>query len=257
MEPDIQDRRGVRQQVIVGLVIVAVGLAIWQLWPGVPLRGERAHDFGVVTFESAPEYLEHTFSLVNTGSEPLQVKRSLSSCGCSEAVVPGEVIAPGATLEIPVRLKLTHSGLKDALITLYFRGGGSIDLGVQAIGDAIRTFRASPSKVRLRPPRGLGHARLWIEADTKPAVPDIEVPDLMTVEFGGWRQTGQEDAATSTPASWTAEVKMQASGTGPPLDSEVVFTIPDGDRLVVPVNPRTYFPLPSTDDPLVPPADDS
>jgi hypothetical protein len=257
MEPDTQQRRSFRQQVIVGIVIVVIGVVIWQVWPGVSLRGETAHDFGVVTFDSAPKYVEHTFSLVNVGSEPLQVKRSLSSCGCTEAVVPGAVIAPGSSIDIPVRLKLTHSGHKDASVTLFFRSGSSIDLEVQAIGEAVHTLRASPSAVRLRPPDGLGSLRLWVESNTKPAAPDIEKPEVLTVDFGGWLQTGQQDEATSTPASWTAEVKMQSLGVGPPLDSEVIFAIPGGDRLVVPINPRTYFPMPTTDDPLAPPAGDS
>lgn len=248
VEPKIK-RRG-RQQLVAGAVILVVVVAGWWLWPRVPLQGERHHNFGVVSFETAPKYVEHTFSLENTGSSPIQVKRSKSSCGCTEVVVPGEVIAPGDLLEIPVRLKLTHSGLKDAMVTLYFRGGGSIDLGVEAIGNATKTFRASPTKLMLRPPKGLGNTKLWMESDTKPATPVIDGPPRLTVDFGGWLQTGQRDEHTSTPPSWTAKVSMYSDGEGPPAGSTITFTLPNGHEAVVTVNQRLFFAPPTTNDPV-------
>ena len=250
MEVEPKTTRGGRQQLVAAVVIAVLVVAGWWLWPRIPLQGERNHDFGVVSFESTPKYVEHTFSLKNTSSNPVQVKRSMSSCGCTEAMVPGEVVAPGDFLEIPVRLKLTHSGLKDAMVTLYFRGGGSIDLGVEAIGHATKTFRASPSKLRLRPPQGLGNTRLWIESDTEPEVPSITAPPRLTVTFGGWKQTGQRNEQTSTPASWTAEVSMVSDGAGPTPGSTITFALPHGDEAVVSVNQRVFFEPPTTADPV-------
>ncbi len=250
MGTEIQDRRGVRQQIIAGLVVVAVVIAVWLLWPRVPLRGQTEHDFGVVSFETPPHYLEHTFSLTNTSSEPYQIMRTSSSCGCTEAIVSGEVVGSGETLHLPVRLKLTHSGLKEAVVTVYFYDGQSLDLGIRATGDMKRTLRAVPSKVRLLPPRGRGQTKLWMESDVKPSTPEIESPERLEVTFVGWKQTGKKNEETATPASWTGEVILQASGEGPPQGSVLSFVMPNGERVEVTMNPRTYFPPPTTDDPL-------
>jgi hypothetical protein len=250
MEVDSRKNLRWRQQLVAAVVIAVLVVAGWWVWPRIPLRGERNHDFGVVRFELSPKYVEHTFSLENTSSSPIQVSRSKSSCGCTEAVVPGEVIAPGNFLEVPIRLKLTHTGLKDAMVTLYFHDGGSIDLGVEAIGKAMQSFRASPSKLRLRPPKGLGNAKLWMESDTEPPVPSIDGPPRMTIDFGGWLQTGLRDEQTSTPPSWTAKVSMISSGAGPPSGSVITFALPNGHEAVVTVNPRLFFPPPTTADPM-------
>lgn len=249
MEPETLDRRGVRQQVLAGLVLVAVGIAVWLLWPRVPLDGPTEYDFGTVSFETAPKYVEHTFALVNDSSEPIQVQRASSSCGCTEAVVPGEVIGPGQTLELPVRLRLTHSGLKEAVVTVSFYDGGSIDLGIRATGKLVHSLRAIPSRVRLRPPHGRGNTRLWMESDTEPPAPTISSHELLNVNFERWRQTGQHNADTSTPASWTGEVSMQASGEGPPRGTEIEFALPDGESVRVLVNPRLIMAPPTNADP--------
>ncbi|MDP6986817.1 MAG: DUF1573 domain-containing protein [Phycisphaerales bacterium] len=253
MEMETQHGRGFRQQAIAAVAIVFVALMVWVFWPRAPLQGETSFDFGTVTFETAPHSVEHTFSLVNTSADSLQVMRTSSSCGCTEAVLPGEVIAPGGTLEFPVRLRLTHSGLKEAVVTVYFYNGQWIDVAVQATGKLVRSLRAVPRNIRLRPPRGLGNTTLWMESNTKPPIPEITSPERLEVTFMGWKQTGEKNDETATPASWTGEVVLQGSGEGPPPGSTITLAMPDGEQIEVGVNRRSFVPLPTTDDPLPPP----
>ncbi len=62
---------------------------------------EESFDFGRIPEDNI---VEHTFTFTNTGDEPLQIKDSQSSCGCTTVLVSKDVINPGETGEIKTSL---------------------------------------------------------------------------------------------------------------------------------------------------------
>jgi len=61
---------------------------------------EAHHDFGRV---SSQQPVEHTFVIKNEGTEPLEILKSRSSCGCTVAAISQRTLAPGETSEITGR----------------------------------------------------------------------------------------------------------------------------------------------------------
>jgi thiol-disulfide isomerase/thioredoxin len=72
-----------------------------------PVNGPRAvvaeptHDFGETW---VGPILEHTFTLKNTGIEPLQIKSVRPACGCTKAGDSPSVIMPGESGQFPFKL---------------------------------------------------------------------------------------------------------------------------------------------------------
>ena len=62
----------------------------------------EVHDFGGVR---QGQNLEHTFTVMNTGSEPLEIRRISTSCGCAAAVPRDHIVAPGETTSLHVTLQ--------------------------------------------------------------------------------------------------------------------------------------------------------
>ncbi len=59
----------------------------------------ESHDFGTV---SEGDIVSYTFTVVNTGEEPLIISNCKGSCGCTVPACPQEPILPGETGKIPV-----------------------------------------------------------------------------------------------------------------------------------------------------------
>lgn len=68
--------------------------------------------------------IEHTFHFVNKGDEPVTIARIGTSCACTVADSPeGSVVAPGARVDIPVRMQLpSRSGQVQSLIHVELDG---------------------------------------------------------------------------------------------------------------------------------------
>lgn len=89
----------------------------------------RSHDFGTVR---AGEIIEHTFSLVNSGREPLHIEQVQSSCGCTVAGVESKSVPSGGSVLM--------------LVTLNTKGrAGKLTQSVSVIfsGDEARTYTLS------------------------------------------------------------------------------------------------------------------
>ena len=56
---------------------------------------KTVHDFGKVTLKDGPQSC--TFTITNTGNEPLTIFAVISSCGCTDVSWTRESIAPGKT----------------------------------------------------------------------------------------------------------------------------------------------------------------
>ena len=60
------------------------------------------HDFGGV---SQQQKLVHEFAIRNEGTEPLEIRRIATSCGCAAAVPDERVVAPGGSTRLVVTLE--------------------------------------------------------------------------------------------------------------------------------------------------------
>ena len=71
--------------------------------PGMRLSSEK-YDFGGVV-EGAS--VRHSFVFTNNGTEKLLVTEVSSTCGCTVAGAWAKTVAPGATWELPVTLRIS------------------------------------------------------------------------------------------------------------------------------------------------------
>ena len=60
----------------------------------------KSHKFGEISENAGP--VSCTFRFVNTGDEPLVVKKVETSCVCTKAVFPRRPVMPGASGEVTV-----------------------------------------------------------------------------------------------------------------------------------------------------------
>jgi hypothetical protein len=78
---------------------------------------ETLFDFGKIP-QGKPVY--HTFSVTNTGTEPLVLDNVQASCGCTTPEWNHQPIAPGATTDIKVGFNAAGEGPFDKSITITF-----------------------------------------------------------------------------------------------------------------------------------------
>ena len=110
------------EEEVLDLLVLKVlqGLLASPLQPVGPSR----HDFGVVLIDGKDQTVEHTFLPRNTTDRPLQIIKTVPSCGCTWAG-PGEPnLAPGATMELPVTLTVKESHKIDSNIKANIALGG-------------------------------------------------------------------------------------------------------------------------------------
>jgi hypothetical protein len=73
------------------------------------------HDYG--TIEQGADG-ECTFTVTNTGTEPLIISLCKGSCGCTVPVCPTEPIAPGASAKITVKYNTNNPGPINKSVTI-------------------------------------------------------------------------------------------------------------------------------------------
>lgn len=234
-EHSIERPRKKGQWIAVAVILVLVSMAV-VFWPRSPLAGANVHDFGEVSFEQGPHYVYHTFELTNTSDETVEVSRYTSTCGCTQPRLPDRVVAPGDVLQVPVSLRLSRSGLKEGKVTLFLKGKGSFDLTVRGRGKPVQTFRATPSRVRLRSPSGRSELNLVVESHTHPTEAQVTGPPEVQVRVEPWKQLDAGDADEGKVPGWSAKVFLEAAQQWPPPGSEVVFTLSDGRQTRVVIN---------------------
>lgn len=218
------------------LLLVVVGVIVTLVaWPRSPLQGETSHDFGTVSFERGPHWSDHTFQLTNVSSQPLRVKRAISSCGCTQALPPDSLVAQGDVLEVPVTLRLLDSGLKESKVTLILEDGRRVALHVRGIGVARESLQATPERLLLRPPRGIGVITLTAQGPTMPSETIITPPEGLSVESQAWSSKAPAKPALSRPATWEATLICTAEGDGPVAGTVIVVEVPDHGSIDIPV----------------------
>ncbi|MFO0872955.1 MAG: DUF1573 domain-containing protein [Phycisphaerales bacterium] len=77
-------------------------------------------DFGIVEPNTV---VKTEVKITNMTDKPLRIVRSVPSCQCTTVEMAGTVIAPGATVPMPMSMKTSKStGIKAAGVTLVFEG---------------------------------------------------------------------------------------------------------------------------------------
>lgn len=76
---------------------------------------KEVHDYGTVEQGGNGEC---TFTVTNTGTEPLIISLCKGSCGCTVPVCPQEPIAPGASATITVKYNTANPGPINKSVTI-------------------------------------------------------------------------------------------------------------------------------------------
>lgn len=91
------------------------------------------------------EVIEHTFTLENQGDQVLRIHRIRSSCGCTVPKIGKEILNPGETTEVTVRLDLAgRSGTQRQNITLSSNDPKQPAFTLSATGEALPSIRIEP-----------------------------------------------------------------------------------------------------------------
>ena len=78
---------------------------------------EKSVDFGDIV---QGQKVEHTFTLTNSGTEPLIISNVAVTCGCTVPSWPKEPIAPGDSAEIKVTFNSTGKmGKQNSVVRIY------------------------------------------------------------------------------------------------------------------------------------------
>jgi thiol-disulfide isomerase/thioredoxin len=108
---------------------------------------ERVFDFGE---RDAGDIVEHAFTLTNSGTETLLIKRVLTSCGCTTAEVGSKSIPPGGSTALNVKVDL-HSlrGRQNPAVLVQSNDPRTPDLQLDLRGNSIYHVDLSPPYVTL------------------------------------------------------------------------------------------------------------
>ena len=242
-------RKSIRPQQGVVIVLLAgiVGLGIWwavKMVGASPLQPVESgtHDFGIVLIEGKDATVEHVFRLKNTTDVPLEIIKTVPSCGCTWAG-PGEPHLPaGATMELPVTMTVKESHKIDSNIKVVLEGHAPLVLWLSAEGRIRKGLRHVPEYLRLKPSHPDAIGRLFVEwwEESPPPAPTIETARSLQVDFLGWELQSRGKRRLGTPDRYTAQLSIHAEG-DPPLNAFVRAIMPDGQETAIPINPRGSF----------------
>lgn len=105
---------------------------------------EPIHDFGVLYAEDHPK-VRHIFTVQNIGDEPLIIHNVKASCGCSQATVALNEIAPGETTELSTELEFRRRFGKEKIrVTLLTNDPKNPAFDVGLSGHLVRHWEIEP-----------------------------------------------------------------------------------------------------------------
>lgn len=231
---------------VLSILLLVVGLAFgaWVFLQSLlssPLQavGGDLHDFGVVLIDGSKETVEHTFVLENTSDRTLSIVKTVPSCGCTWAK-PGEnTVLPGEQLELPVTLEVKESHKIDSNIKIILEEDSPLTLWLSARGRRSNSLRHTPEFIRLRSlsPKANGHLFIEQWTEDRPPEPTIEAPGDLTVDFKGWTLSSRGKERLGTPDHYKGAFVVKSGDEQAPLNGKILFTMPDGQKTMLLVNP--------------------
>ena len=106
---------------------------------------ELNYDFGI----AGPGHrITHIFKFTNTGSEPLQIIRVNTSCGCTAALLSKKEVFPGGSGEIRATFKTKRfEGIQETTITVYSNDPDTPEIDLTIIGAIKRDVAVVPQGI--------------------------------------------------------------------------------------------------------------
>lgn len=106
---------------------------------------EKVHDFGRV---SQGEKLSHTFTIKNKGDSALEIKKIVTACGCTAAVVDSKLIAPGTSTSVEVTFDTEgFRGQKEKKISIYTNDSENTTLIITVKATIVADVWTQPSRL--------------------------------------------------------------------------------------------------------------
>lgn len=159
--------------------------------------------------------VEHQFIVQNNGTEPLEVKKIRSTCGCTVARAPDEVILPGEEGYVTATFNLVgREGPQEKKVTIYSNDPESPKVDLIFRGIALQTLRARPQMLvlgRIPPKSEMRTRNLAVTSPDAFAITDINVDGegiRVKPEFQlGETSTNFTFIVTIDPSDWDGEVR--------------------------------------------------
>ena len=106
---------------------------------------ELVYDFGIA---GPGDKIAHTFKFTNVGSEPLQITRISTSCGCTAALLTEKEIPPGSSGEIRTVFETKRfEGVQETTITVYSNDPDDPEIDLAIIGAIKRDVAVVPQGI--------------------------------------------------------------------------------------------------------------
>ncbi len=121
-------------------------------------------DAGTV-YEGAGKSVRHTFTIKNTGDEPLIIQKIRASCGCT-AVNYDSIIQPGATGKVTQEIAVDRIGLGEfrKYVTVHSNAKNNESLKL-SLGGVLKSYIEFP----------VNYIRMTVDSSTKKLQAEIEV----------------------------------------------------------------------------------
>lgn len=177
------------------------------------------HDFGIVDLSDSGLSLQHTFVLQNRSRMTMEIQKVSTTCGCTEASVDADRVAPGGTVRVSATLHLSEPGTREARVL--------VDTDQEGLTHIVFTLRATARRARQIEtierwldilPGGtasIGIFAIVYESDDAPMPPQLSASASLTAAFDRWTLVHPRHTATGHPARWQGRVEVVAASVDP------------------------------------------
>ncbi len=118
--------------------------------PRIEIDGEKKFDAGTINETEVDDKVTHTFTIKNTGNEPLKISQVSAGCGCT-VVDYDSLIPPGGTGKVTQSIESSslHNGKFGKGITLHSNAKNEPRLKLSISGIFSETIAVKPHYIRL------------------------------------------------------------------------------------------------------------
>ena len=216
---------------LLAMLLIAIAAAGWWLNRS-PLSGDRAHDFGLVRFDSPPKFVEHRFTLTNRTREALEIQAVRATCGCTVASASATSVAPGESFEVKVRLEFSQSGHRRKPLHIVLRDRGVVTLWIEGTGRQTRQLSSVRDEVELIAGEPAYVSIFYLRFEDEPSPPPspaITTPPGVTATLINWKRGVRGDASEGKPDQWGGQIMLDYDGS-PLADDAAVHVAVGADQ---------------------------